>query len=1362
MEKSEEAGPKLSQREQLLADKAIIEGLLASMDQPGTSGVHPVVKPKATRNQKKKARQSQKKKTAKPVSQPATAVQVGPPSATVSGAQEELLKQILSMLTPHVAGTAAPPLVVVEKPPTKAKSPDRVKVVKPRAEPRTAVVSGAPVAAIQQALAMLSPLAASPPVLQPAVVQVPPVRAEPERPTYVQAAKRYRTRVHPDATGLSSWAKNLGVEVELHPHGRKEEGGHPRSALLREVAMITALGELAKGKPASVVDMWGSARTWLFNKRLVRLSAEAFKLYIHRDPIYYDTKDLARIADLEDVNADVIQGDNPVIHQSDLLLVDIYSAGDEPLNSDWFIKTLRPGGRAFWIGHQFNDVMGTNCSEGAWIRHDDGTITARPDLASAPYGPHPSMDWIFSGSRPPGLMWTVSRSFGGEDGMVMVAFQRVDHQVPPRAVSPTRFALVDLPLPCSFEEGGFKNWFRTKLLHYAPSYWTWLPKERVLIDTVLQKDLQIWMTGRSLTGYTFKQICAQARERLGKTETWKVVSRFFPDHLENVAEATATAAFLAGSQTSARRMRTIQTIHGGSMADHNDALKNLDTGSVLRVPGWVERLLYGGLTVGLTAALLLTKHRFRQGFVDIAYGMVLAVPRVVETKPIVLGSRATRLVDGLKAGIEACLEAWGNGLQRPDPNTTPETMDEVVKHFSKPGSSLLRGLNRKVFLDLVLSSFIPNRRHLSINLFYLAGEEIVKKSSWGAFAALLTVEYSMLVWDVGWKLSIPMYLPTLAMHFASRRLSFKNGLAMHWLWNACIYIRETLLAAAITMTLVPGSFVDSLSRWERFVKTNHVDPWEERPNAHSDVVGVSSFPPSAALVPSQTVAWAAEKEQDSTLIVEGEFSLEDCTRPTYSFWFFPHNQVGYSPRRTAAMLLTTLKTRILTKPPLQPLLQSVEWNKVIDVVTPTQVLIEWTEELFNEWLEGLDSAKKARALRAWKTVFETDYDRPLAVTLFVKTDELLFRRTDGGNLGLKPRCIANVPTEVQVLVGPILKKITCILEQQWDWEFSHPIPLLLGQEVTVTYAGKSTDARLSAWMRACLNLRPAQIAVLVSGDDSLVYIHDGGQWILIEADAEMFDQSQSFGPLQFEWRQLSLLGVPQRVLDLLRNVASAPYIAVAPNDCGRIKIRRENRPMRDTGGADTTLGNSLVMGAAWVHALGVNRPVAETFELLGLRMKIKYHYDWRGPTFLKGKWYATTTGDPWWSVLPSRYLKMVRASRDVREIYRLGDIREATERYAHDLSLSYAGFAAVPFVRAFIRKFRRQRSYYITPTEEPWKVQATGLAPDLDQVEMWLDIEQRYGIETIDGLLLEETIRLAPLFSFIEDPIFENLTVDYN
>jgi hypothetical protein len=296
--------------------------------------------------------------------------------------------------------------------------------------------------------------------------------------------------------------------------------------------------------------------------------------------------------------------------------------------------------------------------------------------------------------------------------------------------------------------------------------------------------------------------------------------------------------------------------------------------------------------------------------------------------------------------------------------------------------------------------------------------------------------------------------------------------------------------------------------------------------------------------------------------------------------------------------------------------------------------------------------------------------------------------------------------------------------------------------------------------------------ILVAGDDSLFGHRDArGNLTFFEADASMADQSESSGPLEAEYKVLLRLGMSEEAVDILRTVASATY-SVRSRAGWKLKIERGERPTRDTGGADTSIGNSIVFALAWMAVIDAEMDMA-VFEGLGLKMKLRSFTDPTQVTFLKGKWYRVVSErfDLWWGPLPSRVLKMGKSLKDPRTLYKgvaRRDLYAAYEAFANDVALSYQPFLQVPLIRAFVKRYAKGPMVRDLAAAEPWKA-TSAVREGLVALEELPELENPYGeLEARYGLLpnevdeMEEQLLSSKPGMYLQHPGYAKLAaVDY-
>lgn len=537
------------------------------------------------------------------------------------------------------------------------------------------------------------------------------------------------------------------------------------------------------------------------------------------------------------------------------------------------------------------------------------------------------------------------------------------------------------------------------------------------------------------------------------------------------------------------------------------------------------------------------------------------------------------------------------------------------------------------------------------------------------------------------------------------------------------------------------------SKYSLFYSNAYIMAWQDRLPWDYSTRAVTMFEPPYFTVPRQKTAYYSKPKPRvrwlytsnapirleiticPDMVVqapEGWPTEEEQLQPAdnYFFVFTPHSIPMMAPSRNDANMLAVIEARILAPPPMDPMEQYFNWvnireflDPIFDVFTGPHIIWEYA---YDPWFLNIkDKKKKKRAEHNTKIVKEKGFDVVLEedhdTKIMVKTDEILLAMADDYTPKMKPRAIANVSPTIQVIVGPYIYEATQRVKAVWSVypQLFTRIPVtinLMGNlvraplDIYVTYGGACTDEDLTNWFAWANGWTGDRAHIIVAGDDSLVLLYICGVLYIFEGDATMYDQSQSFGPLMHEYQIYFRLGVPFEILEGLFKVACQPYLAVSRTKkkerSKRLRVIKEKRPIRDTGGPNTSIGNSLVMGTAWIYALGHATvsdlaSITQAFEYLGFDMKLKTPDRIGLATFLKGTWYHTD--HPlvhYWSVLPSRFLKMGKSMRNPVELYPAakGNKELAAMWFMNDLACCYKTFVQVPILRQFITNFYREKA----------------------------------------------------------------------
>jgi hypothetical protein len=565
-------------------------------------------------------------------------------------------------------------------------------------------------------------------------------------------------------------------------------------------------------------------------------------------------------------------------------------------------------------------------------------------------------------------------------------------------------------------------------------------------------------------------------------------------------------------------------------------------------------------------------------------------------------------------------------------------------------------------------------------------------------------------------------------------------------------------------------FLDAGVPYERFRQLYYYSPWPDRKVEPSGFKRTTPFPERLARTPtSQLSYWLSQKPVCPDMKMTGSIPLPGPDPNTHFTWILPTNVPGYVPSRSDENLLAVVEARVLIAPPMQPEIQWAFWHDVDIFVRREQHIHR--DEWVQPWLEHFnDSMHRKRYTRALKTI-ESEGVGCIKAALkttkvMVKCDELLTKTEDlAGQIHavMKPRLIANVNEIPQAWVGPEIFAATMNLKKQWPVE---PDPWHVnGTEVYITYGCGLSDVELTRWLRFALIPKKNAWHIIVAGDDSLVLVWDNYKLTVHEGDAAMYDQSQSKGPLEFESRVLYVLGVSGSVRDVLHDLTYADYVAYSRDfsSKNKVTVSRKLRPIRDTGGSNTSSGNSCVMAHALIHALKQDRTnIIPGMARLGLSMKVKTFSSIDQATFLKGMWYRTVDSDYFWGPLPSRILKVGKCIKDPKDLYsaHTKDFKEACKLFLNDVACGYDFFMEVPLIRVFIKNFKMRDQ--ILDLQEQYHTLAEKCLKPKPHFDIWEQLCLRYGL-TQQEFLEAEALYPSDPFHFIEHPVYHVLNqVDYN
>jgi hypothetical protein len=463
--------------------------------------------------------------------------------------------------------------------------------------------------------------------------------------------------------------------------------------------------------------------------------------------------------------------------------------------------------------------------------------------------------------------------------------------------------------------------------------------------------------------------------------------------------------------------------------------------------------------------------------------------------------------------------------------------------------------------------------------------------------------------------------------------------------------------------------------------------------------------------------------------------------------------------------------------------QELTWTEIMESKLAESIVDKRApvtdETLVTAWLSRIDDPVKKRKMMkihedVTKGVLRKDFVYIQQVQ--VKTDELLMRFSAQGYPEFKPRAIVNVHPVMQYRTGPEVYSVTQILKEEWPMEPDFfQIRNQRGSNLTmsISFGCGVTDRSLDTWMHVVTEYLPCPgAALLISGDDALVALRLDPQQpiVFIESDLSMCDQSTSITPLLFQYDLMMRLGMSKEVAEYLAKMSCGALRVRSHDGLDNSVVNLAAYPMRLTGGADTTVGNSIVVAASWVwYVLNTFSDVrvesiAAFMLRLGFKVKVRVQdHTGVGMTFLKGIWYPTSNG-PHWGLMPSRLLKLGKSFKNPQQIYQLQSPQEAAAHFLSDQAIGIRNFFLPPLLMAFVHKFAHDAWEVQQKYNPSYDVKAQACfythAKFTQDCESMLN--DRYGCTSADWAEVIILVERSGVYAFLEHPLLLRMAqVDY-
>lgn len=1083
------------------------------------------------------------------------------------------------------------------------------------------------------------------------------------------------------------------------------------------------------------------------------------------------------------------------------ILVDIYETENGPFTPEYVNDLLNLSGREelIWVGHKFQGVCDNTFNEGLWYRSND-KIVATPDGRTW-RDPHSACDWIWRGGAKVGKSFINSFTIEQRGSMCVVRLTRsiIPNTKTFEPVIKINSATLDIP-----KNYGFLNVVTSTIFDWSYGKVRSIPligslvntleiKQDIFVDAELLQFTMAKLVGVGLTSFVFQRVVQQVQQYIMLTKTYILLAKFRPDMVSVLypIEDIVTHAMIVKSNNT--NLLVTNIVHGRHFSEYNIARAQIGNES----EGASDKkyrnifLFICGLCgtyyamKGLKFLLRKIFHYLLQIFKNPKYllGHNIFLSRLMKTIFLWFKNKLLFFFNQ-HPKTQSCVKKF---------LVYKNTLSQYVLHTRNSTAAITEGVNvvtsaQKLQMTLLIPFFEECYFEGIKWLEYLL---IQKQDQWS-----ILKKYKSIPIVVPWTLRLCMSFAEISkgpggwfpaiFHIFKYNSDFSARLTSHVLWNHFILKYVDKDATASIFGNIWRSLLDVLTLWKSrcvwhmnissyYSRWRQILFFEYNPDKYLDEnppFVIERFDPALSSVPHQD-ANCEIPLQCWILQLNGQLNLEHRKRQNF-YLIYCTNAWGAVPARNNYNLYMTVMTRIMAAPPCDPNTQFINWRDMPLFIDQCPCIDDLDEELIKNWLVHFEtSVQRKRYLRLYdmeKNCMIPSTTDISSTEIFMKGDECLFKykRTESGLRAIiKPRPISFVNAKIQYRVGPFTYKALQQLKEQWGINgkgFNYKKIIF-----HFYYAGCSTDYDLSVWLKYAMKPTSRKCAfVAISGDDSLVLFWNNYILTVYEADASMFDQSQSTGPLFFELVAWHKLGIPEHILNILSDIMVKPLRAYSVDKDGdRLEVLtnnrtlHESRPMRFTGGPNTSGGNSIIMAHSWAYSLAnyPNDPL-KGFVKLGFEMKLKTFDNIEQASFLKGMFYIVDHPDfnYFWAPLISRFVKMGKCLRNPCTVYKIKNFHEASRRYLSDLSQSYAYFMPLPLIRTFVKHFRRIEIYNPDIARiDSHKVSANvTVAKPILNLEGLHQLCSRYDIDPEELLSLEMALPPEP-FIFIQHQLFLKL-----
>lgn len=1183
---------------------------------------------------------------------------------------------------------------------------------------------------------------------------------------------------YPDAAVQKPWITYLEPEAKLAPWkselisrfprayavGGRSPNLHACAALAREMATREAFSSLLREEPTDLYLIYSSGRERkMLHHLLNNVPTSTLRITDYR-PIHTPLDAVVRATSSTFPEFPPARVPNAVF-----FMLDIYKLTVNGVSVDFTIDNLEAllaevaPGVTFSYGIVCNKLFDGRAggNEGFWFRNNENEIVDRADSGNCNYAPHPACDWLFRQGSYSQFNWATIASFceqGTFDPVlspnrgpqrIMTVFRRrhADMADTPPDYSPLGCRIDQTPtLDDGLAADLVREVFRRDLSTQHP----------IMVDLRWHQMILGMIGAKAGNAYSYQTLFAAMDEKLKKIIPSHALSMNWTDLVREQVGYSWYTHFTARDPLSSAYVLS----RGGVLTRKEEASANFSP----RNPWWYKHADKLFSLVRHSAAFLL-----RAAAAFVAYKAIRsALASIFRFTPANFD-----VVEALKALLTAfCI---------------------IAKELSIDlGKYIMEHIRAQPYFAPANFDLLGKIAHFAAYVASIAGETTIDKYTFGI--VMTAIEFP----SAGLSTLIPHILFSLLAKHKGFYTSFVAHLAFNYrvdnnimaflaLLGACFTLAFDTLTLEVPLALVlVGAFIHPIvtpRKWWYIADHPSVVALREStnpPRPNTVPLNIYTVPTDSKLEPR-----AEDPSTDKELTVSADlafqYHLEDlhlirhrsfvtapippcdplfsvirkgapfiendpAQRLPFLFLCPAFGSLKWrAPIRTPYATSHALRTRVARLPLMHPAEQYKVWAaEVIPryvFMIAEQLRLEWDPEKRWEYFIGAMTTKKRTLYVNQRKNMDLDHTGPFPdkILTMVKADEMLLKEKDD----FKGRLIQIVPLEYQVYIGPYIAEASYLLKTSFGAHQVRDPFVLHGDRIVRFFYGPGMGSDELSFIRQRFDEDMADIYFICAGDDNVAWIRQRGKEFALVSDFSQYDQSQSSGPLKFEMHLLHALGVPLHVVDRLEHTFSLPYFiadGMGAKKTGSELWNHPKRPLRATGGPDTTFGNTIVNAACWMHIFDTQPDLEDIFALhagishLGFTAKLQT-CPIEDSDFLKGVWYETDLGSVW-GPLPSRLFKC--KVWDVPEPGNWDKIRKAIrEQWA-----SYSPFSWCPCYRSL------DTSHEINPFRVDWDPFSNGcsLRPTLVNVDVLL---RRYGIsyedlESVEGAIRSWDIAIAP------------------